>query len=204
MDISPTKSNLLNVKASLELAKKGYELLDQKRNVLIREMMTLIDKAKEMEQNINFIFKEAYEALQVANMTEGINTVENIAMSMAEAKDFTILLRSVMGVEVPTVKYDKKALEPSYSFFSTNNAFDIAVRKFQEVKYLVYEFAAIENTVYRLATEIKKTQKRANALHNIRIPEFTQTVKTIRSILDEQEREEFFRLKMVKRKKAGR
>lgn len=201
IDVTPTKSNLLDTKASLELAKKGYELLDQKRNVLIREVMSLIDKAKELEEKINVLFPEAYKALQVANMTEGIDTVENIALSINEEKDFNILLRSVMGVEVQTVKYDKNDLKASYSFYSTNNAFDMAVKKFQEVKYLIFEYAAVENSVHKLALEIKKTQKRTNALQNIQIPKFVEMVKTIQGALDEREREEFFRLKMLKKKK---
>lgn len=107
-----------------------------------------------------------------------------------------------MGVEVPSVKFKRAGMEPAYSFYRTNNAFDIAVEKFQEVKYLVYELAEVENSVYRLAMEVKKTQKRTNALQNIQIPKFTYIVKTIEDALDEREREDFFRLKMVKRRTA--
>ncbi|KPU43789.1 V-type ATP synthase subunit D [Oxobacter pfennigii] len=199
---TPTKSNLLSAKESLEFSKKGYELLDRKRNVLIREMMQLIDDAKEIQEKINSIFPEAYEALKVANMTEGIDTVEDIALAIEEAKDFEVLLKSVMGVEVPSVKYEKRDQKPSYSFYRTNNAFDRAVKSFQDVKYLVYELAEIENSVYRLAMEVKKTQKRTNALQNIQIPKFTSLTKHIQDALDEREREDFFRLKMVKRRTA--
>ena len=201
MSVSPTKSNLLSARESLEFSKKGYELLDKKRNVLIREMMVLIDKAREIQEKINSVFPEAYRALRVANMTEGIDTVEDIASTIEEEKEFEILLKSVMGVEVPKVKYEEKKIEPSYSFYRTNNAFDISVIRFQKVKHLVYELAEVENSVYRLAMEIKKTQKRANALQNIQIPKFTETVKYIRDALEEMEREDFFRLKIVKRRK---
>lgn len=202
LNVAPTKSNLLSARASLELSKKGYELLDKKRNVLIREMMSLIGKSKDIQDRINSTFPEAYEALRAANMTEGIDTVEDIAMSVKEVRDFEVLIRSVMGVEVPSIKYEIKKLEPTYSFYRTNNAFDIAVMKFQKVKYLIYELSEVENSVYRLAMEVKKTQKRTNALQNIQIPKYTEIVRLIRSALEEREREDFFRLKMVKRRTA--
>lgn len=199
---APTKSNLLNAKTSLEFSKKGYDLLDRKRNVLIREMMSLIDRSRDIQQRINSVFKEAYEALRTANLTEGISIVDSIASAIGEAHDFQVLLRSVMGVEVPTVKYEIKEFEPTYSFYRTNNAFDIAVIKFQQVKYLVYELSEVENSVYRLAMEVKRTQRRTNALKNIQIPKYSRLVKNIEEALDEREREDFFRLKVVKRRSA--
>jgi len=204
IDVAPTKSNLISARVSLDFSKKGYELLDKKRNVLIREMMSLIGKAREIQEKVNVIFSQAYEALKVANMTEGIDTVESIALSIEEVRDFEVLLRSVMGVEVPSIKYQRKDIEPAYSFYRTNNAFDEAVKRFQEVKYLIYELTEVENSVYRLAIEIKRTQKRTNALENIQIPKYTRMVRLIEDAIDEREREDFFRLKMVKRKTARR
>jgi H(+)-transporting ATP synthase, vacuolar type, subunit D len=201
-NIAPTKSNLMSAQASLEFSQKGFELLDKKRNVLIREMMGMIGRARDIQEKINTVFSEAYEALKVANMTEGISTVETIAGSIDEMEDYEVLLRSVMGVEIPSIKYKRKELQPSYSFYRTNNSFDIAVTKFQEVKYLIYELAEVESSVYRLAMEVKKTQKRTNALQNIQIPKFKEIVKYIQDVLDEKEREDFFRLKTVKKKNA--
>jgi V/A-type H+-transporting ATPase subunit D len=202
LSVAPTKSNLISARTSLDFSRKGYDLLDRKRNVLVMEMMSLIGRAKDIQDRINSTFKDAYEALQVANITEGISTVESIAEAIGEVNDFEVLLRSVMGVEVPSIKYEKKELQPTYSFYRTNNAFDVAVKKFQEVKYLVYELAEMENSVYRLAVEVKRTQRRTNALENIQIPKYADLVKHIQEALDEREREDFFRLKMVKRRTA--
>lgn len=202
LGIAPTKSNLISARTSLEFSRKGYDLLDKKRNVLIREMMSLIGGAKEIQEKINDTFSMAYEALRVANLTEGISTVESIASAIGEMEDFQVLLRSVMGVEVPSVKYERRELEPTYSFYRTNNAFDIAVKEFQQVKYLIYELSEVENSVYRLAMEVKRTARRTNALQNIQIPKYTDLVRHIEDSLDEREREDFFRLKMVKRRTA--
>lgn len=200
-NIAPTKSNLISAQNSLQFSLKGYELLDQKRNVLIREMMSYMDEAETLQGKINVIFVEAYDSLRKANATMGISSVEDIAMSIPEADDFSVLFKSVMGVEVPHITYEKKDIEPKYGFYRSNSAMDMAYQKFNEVKYLIYELAQVENAVYKLAMEVKKTQKRANALQNIQIPKYRGVVKAITDTLEEKEREDFFRLKVVKKKK---
>ena len=200
-NIAPTKSNLMSAESSLEFSKKGYELLDKKRNVLIREMMSYVNQVENLQNRVNETFNSAYDALRKANITVGISTVEDIAMAIPESKEYEVLFRSVMGVEVPRVIFEHKEIEPQYSFYRSNSAMDLAYEKFNEVMYLIYELAEIENAVYRLAMEIKKTQKRANALENIQIPKFVQIVKSIREVLEEKDREDFFRLKVVKKKK---
>lgn len=198
LNIAPTKANLIRAKNLLEFSKNGFELLDKKRNVLIREMMGLINKVKDIQERITITFEEAYKALQVANVSMGLHEIEEIALSIPIIEEHEILLKSVMGVEIPILKYEKKDLENYYGFFRTNTAVDIAVMKFREVKYLIYELAEVENSVYKLATEIKKTQKRANGLDKIQIPKHKEQVKFMEEILEEKEREDFFRLKRVK------
>ncbi|WP_432662574.1 V-type ATP synthase subunit D [Wukongibacter baidiensis] len=200
LNTTPTKANLIKAKNLLTFSQKGYELLDKKRSVLIREMMGLIDRVKDVQGRITTTFEDAYRALQVVNVTMGLNNVEEVAMSIPKVEEYDILLKSIMGVEIPTVKYEKKDLQPYYGFFRTNPALDIAVTKFKEVKYLIYELAEIENSIYKLAMEIKKTQKRANGLEKIQIPKYRKQVKFISEALEEKEREDFFRLKKVKSK----
>lgn len=197
----PTKGNLMNTKKSLSLAKNGYELLDRKRNILIREMMTLIDHANSIQQKIDDAYEEAYIALQTANVTNGF--CEDISNSIPYEDGLKLDSRSVMGVEIPILTIDEKKEHDylHYGLQHTNSAIDKAYQKFSEVKYLTVELAEIENSVYRLADSIKKTQKRANALKNIMIPRFEETVKFITDALDEKDREEFSRLKVIKKKK---
>ncbi|MEG0579641.1 MAG: V-type ATP synthase subunit D, partial [Niameybacter sp.] len=161
--VAPTKSNLIKAKASLELSQKGFELLDKKRNVLIREMMLLVDKAKDVQNKIYDTLDEAYAALQTVNITMGIAQVEDIARSIPKDENFEILLKSVMGVDIPTVKYEETPVYPSYGFHDTNPALDRAAQQFRVVKYLMYDVAEIENSIFKLAKEIEKTQKRTNA-----------------------------------------
>lgn len=196
----PTKGNLMNTKKSLSLAKMGYELLDKKRNILIREMMMLIDHANEIQGKIDMAYEEAYSALQTANVTLGYCT--DISHTIPVENSLELDYRSVMGVEIPIVKIDETDRSKMYfGLNTTNTALDNAYQKFTEVKILTTELAEIENSVYRLADSIKKTQKRANALKNIMIPRFEETVKFITDALDEKDREEFSRMKVIKAKK---
>lgn len=198
--ITPTKANLIKAKNSLSFAKKGYELLDKKRTVLIREMMNLIDSATDLQAKVDEAFQEAYENLKIANILMGPETVIEIAESIEKEKDFDIIYKSVMGVEVPIIKREESSLKTEYGFYRTSPAFDKTVLSFMKVRDLIYELAEIENSVYKLAMEIKKTQKRANALEKIQIPRYESTIKYIDSVLQEKEREDFFRLKRVKGK----
>jgi len=196
--ITPTKANLIKSKNSLAFAKKGYELLDRKRTLLIREMMSLIDKASDLQKEIETEFTKAYNALKFANVTMGTENVEEIARSIEREKDFTILTKSVMGVEIPIIKDEEVTPIAEYGFFRTNPAFDKAVLTFNKIRKLIYELAEIENSVYKLAMEIKKTQKRTNALEKIQIPKYSSIIKYIEEVLEEKEREDFFRLKRIK------
>lgn len=197
---APTKANLLKAKNLLGFSMKGFDLLDKKRNVLIREMMGLISRAETIQKEIKAVYEEAYESLRFASITLGVNAVEEIAISIPRTESYQLLLTSVMGVEIPEIRYKKEKFEVSYGFFRTNAALDTAVRKFRRVRYLTYELAEVETKVYKLAMEIRKTQKRANALEKIQIPKYRGLVKKIEETLEEKEREDFFRLKRVKSK----
>mgnify|MGYP004559431783 CR=1 FL=1 len=197
MPVSPTKGNLLNIKKSLNLAKLGYSLLDRKRNILIREMMMLIDDAKAIRGEIESTYKDAYLALQNANITLGV--CENAAKAVPIETGVRVTYRSVMGVEIPHVSLHPQPIKVYYGFQATNAALDNAFVLFQRVKKLTATLAEIENSVYRLANAIKKTQKRANALKNIIIPRFEADSKFITDALEEKEREDFSRLKIIKK-----
>jgi V/A-type H+-transporting ATPase subunit D len=199
-NIAFTKTNLIAAKSTLELSLKGFDLLDKKRNVLIMSMMGFIDKAEEVQNKVAVVFAEAYEALQTANITMGIANVVQIAQSVPESENFDILTKSIMGVEIPEVVHGEEEFQNYYSFYHTNTALDVACKKFHEVKLLLYELSEIEDSVYKLAMEVKRTQKRANALQNIQIPKYQGIVKAITEVLEEKEREDFFRLKVVKKK----
>ena len=197
--IFPTKGNLMAAKRSLSQAQLGYELMDRKRNILIREMVTLSDKAKEIRDSIDKVFSDAYQSLQMAKIMLGV--VTPLTKQIPEETGVHVTYRSVMGVELPTVTIDEIPQIMVYSPELTNSQFDRAYICFNEAKKMAATLAEIENSIYRLSVAIKKTQKRANALKNILIPRYTEQVKFITNALEEKEREEFSRQKIIKANK---
>ncbi len=200
LTVFPTKGNLIMLKKSLSLANTGFELIDKKRNILIREMMSKIDEVKELQGEINSAFEQAYQALQAANVENG--TIEHIAKAVPWDDCLTILPKSVMEVEVPTIRYQPADPMPYYGFVTGTESLDRAFAAFRKVKELCARQAAIENSVMRLARAISKAQKRANALKNIVIPDYKDKIRFITEYLEEKEREEFIRMKVLKSQKA--
>ena len=200
--IFPTKGNLIKSKRQLKQAQLGYELMDRKRNILVREMVSLADEAKELRSTIDVTYAEAYKALEYANITLGV--VSDLVRAIPVENSLQLTMRSVMGVELPKLSADiRSADRPVYAFSSTNSAFDNAYVCFNKAKEITVRLAEVENSIFRLANAIKKTQKRANALKNIMIPRFQEQVHFITNALEEKEREEFSRQKVIKRRKTG-
>lgn len=200
MDTStfPTKGNLIAAKNSLQLATNGYELMDRKRNILLRELISLIKSAKTIQSEIDETFKSAYKALEKANIQMGIHNVDDISRTVAEENTIKIKTRSIMGTEIPLVSYSTAHTVPAYSFYNTRETLDLARIEFLKVKDLTIKLSMIETSAYRLADSIQKTQKRANALNNITIPRLKALIKNINDSLEEKDREEFTRLKVIK------
>ena len=201
---APTKGNLNAAKRSRALADNGYELMDRKRNILIREIMGLIDEAEDLQARIDRTFSEAYASMRLAEISMG-GSAQSGANAVPIDDSFSIRFRSVMGVELPVVSAEPEVSStpqissgPPYGLAFTSSDLDDAYFKFAEVKELIRELAETENCIYRLAYAIKKAQKRANALQNIVIPGLDSEIARISDALEEKEREEFVRLKVVK------
>ncbi|KLO23793.1 V-type ATP synthase subunit D [Marinitoga sp. 1197] len=195
----PTKGNLINLKQQIILAKQGHDLLEKKRNIIMKELVDLIDQAKSVQDRILKIFNRAYESLQLANLDLGIENVEEYANGVLEYDNLKIRFRSIMGVEVPEIYKEEQKIDIPYEIYRTDAALDQAYIYFKTVLELIIEASMIENKVYKLAHEVKKTKKRVSALENIVIPQLQSSIKFIQDTLEEFEREEFFKLKKLKR-----
>lgn len=196
--VSPTKSNLQSTKKSQSLAVLGHDLIDRKRNILMREIMNMIDRAKEIQADINAVYAEAYLALQKANITLGI--VDEASQAIPIDNGIRLDSRSIMGVELSTVSLAERPPAVYYGLESTNSKLDEAYIKFEEVKRLTTRLAEVENNIFRLANAIKKSKMRTNALENVNIPRLKNTIRLITNVLEEKEREDFTRLKVIKQR----
>lgn len=199
LKVAPTRSNLLKTRGSLEQAVEGYDLLEQKREVLLMELMQIVHDLRELERQVNEKSAAAFAALESALLSMGEEAIRWAALSVAKEKSVSLMYRSVMGVPMVTLQMEKSAAaELQASLEGTGPALDEARRRFDELAAIIPRWSEVEISVWRLASEIRKTQRRVNALENIFIPEYDWTVKTIEGILEESDREEFIRKKKVK------
>jgi V/A-type H+-transporting ATPase subunit D len=193
---------LLKLKQREKLAVKGYSLLKEKRNALIMEFFNILERVKGSRENVAEKLQEAYQDLTAAQIIMGDLAVKKAAMSVTESVDVDIDSRSVMGVVVPLIESEtaqRTIVERGYGFMDTSVKLDEAAKKFEESIQLIIELGEIEKTIMLLAGEIESTKRRVNALEHIIIPRLENTVKYIEMRLEEMERENFVRLKMIKK-----
>ena len=200
--INPTRMELLKLKDREKLAVKGHSLLKEKRNALIMEFFNILERVKGSREGVEATLQEAYKDLSDAQMVMGDLAVTKSAMSVKESVSVEIESRSVMGVVVPLIESEigqKNMVQRGYGFLETSVKLDEAASKFEESIKLIIELAEIEKTIMLLAIEIESTKRRVNALEHIIIPKLENTVKYIEMRLEEMERENFVRLKMIKK-----
>ncbi len=200
--INPTRMELLKLKDREKLAVKGHSLLKEKRNALIMEFFNILERVKGSREGVEATLQEAYKDLSDAQMVMGDLSVTKSAMSVKESVNVEIESRSVMGVVVPLIESEigqKNMVQRGYGFLETSVKLDEAASKFEESIKLIIELAEIEKTIMLLAIEIESTKRRVNALEHIIIPKLENTVKYIEMRLEEMERENFVRLKMIKK-----
>ncbi len=202
MNVAPTRTNLIRIKKELRFAREGYEILDRKREVLTTELVRVAKEADVLQKEVWKLLETAYRALERAQLTLGSDNVEWAALAANKTVDVRLRLRGIMGVTIPSIEATGEPQELLYSSSGTNAALDEASATFREVLIRIPQLSMLVTTVWRLAGELRKTQRRVNALQHIFIPQYEGTVAFIVSSLEEREREETFRLKWLKSKMA--
>jgi len=198
LSYAPTKTNLLRLKDDLKFARQGYELLDQKRNILIIELLAIVDQAVDFQNRVEKALAKAYEALEEAVLDMGRLRVQYLTGAVNIQTDITVRSRKVMGVILPVIETEFKENAPYYSPLETVFWIDSSLSFFKEVLKLLGKLSELKISVLRLANEVKKTIRKVNALEKIAIPDLKNVVSYIQSRLEENERDMFVLMKMVK------
>ncbi|MBJ2356871.1 MAG: V-type ATP synthase subunit D [Sphaerochaeta sp.] len=196
--LAPTRSNLLKLSEDLKFAQLGYELLDQKRSILIVELLTLVDQAVDYEGRVVHALGEAQKSLSDAIMQMGRLRVGNLAGAVNIDYSIELGSRRVMGVTVPKVDTSFSDHSPYFSSEDTSILSELSIDRYRTTLQLMGRLAELKVSIMRLAKEVKKTIKKVNALEKIVIPENKETIAWMRSRIEEQERENFILLKVVK------
>ena len=193
-----TRMELLRLKNRMRLAERGHNLLKEKRDSLIMEFFNAIAEIKEARQSVESALAEAFSSLTQAKMIMGPARVIEFAYASKFEVDLNISTRSMMGVRVPVLSIEQHSSELPYSLSDSSTKFDVMGEKFKEALKAIVRLAEIESTVKRLALEIERTKRRVSALETVVIPRLDATVRFVKLALEEREREDFVRLKMVR------
>ena len=198
LNYAPTKTSLLKLRNDLKFAQQGYELLDQKRNILIIELLALVDQAADFQARVENMLTKAYKAMEETVFDMGKLKVQYLTGAVNITTDITIRTRRVMGVSLPVIETQFKEHSPYYSPMGTSFWVDSSLYFFKEVLKLLGKLSELKISVLRLANEVKKTIRKVNALEKIAIPDLKETVHYIESRLEENERDMVILMKMVK------
>ena len=204
LNVAPTKSNLLAIKEQLAVSTSGYELLEEKREILVRELMHLVEQVKVLEKEIDRVIADAYPSFKKMLMMDGMDQVERISHSVHY--DFEMQEKTVIigGMEFSSIDVELPKKELFYSFIGTYANTDATITKFFDLLTLLTQMASIRTIVWRLAEEVKRTQRRVNALEKMIIPQATETKAYIESVVEERERENVFVLKALKKRNQNK
>jgi len=204
LNVPLTKTSYFRIKRDLAFAEEGFDLLDQKREILIMELMRLVHRAKSIQEVVEEKLNHAYRALEQATLESGAFELGREAVHAQYDHEVDVSQHRLMGIVMPTIEAKHEEMGVRYSMASSSPRTDEATRLFLDVLDSIRELAEVETKVWRLAREVKKTQRRVNALEKIFIPDYKETQHYILSTLEEKEREAFFVMKMLKARLTAR
>lgn len=198
LNIAPTKSNLLALRKQLAFAEEGYDLLEQKRQILIFELMSRLARARDAENRVSEAFQRACAALREAVLDVGSEALDRAAIAIGMDQQVDLGDQHLMGIRLPRIGVKIEPPGVRFGVVGTSANTDVTMQRFVELLPLLAELAELENAVLRLAAELRKTQRRCNSLSKIFIPNYRETIGYIVASLEERERESFVILKMIR------
>ncbi|MBN2458221.1 V-type ATP synthase subunit D [Candidatus Woesearchaeota archaeon] len=207
MNVKPTRSELLNLKKKIALARNGYNLLKKKRDGLILEFFEILKKAKSLRTEMVDEFSKAQNNLNIARSTESELYLKALALANKEQPSIELEAKNVMGIKVPKIRAQEGIIkhfhERGYGIITGSAMIDDAAHGFEGVVDKAIRVAEIEISMKNILSEIEKTKRRVNALEFALIPEMEKTKDFIILRLEEMERENIFRMKRIKKKEKS-
>jgi len=203
-DVKPTRKELMRIEDRIELSERGHDTLEQKRDGLIMEFMDILDEAQDVRSDLDEKYEEAQNAINMARALDGDVAVRGAAAALKEHPELTTESRSVMGVYIPQIdstKVSKDLDERGYGVLGTSARIDEAASAYEELLDQIILAAEVETAMKKMLDEIETTKRRVNALEFKLLPDLRENQEYIEQKLEEQEREEIFRMKKIKDKK---
>jgi V/A-type H+-transporting ATPase subunit D len=203
-DVKPTRKNLMAIEDRIELSERGHDTLEKKRDGLIMEFQDILDQAQDVRSNLAEDYETAQRRINMARAMEGDVAVRGAAAALKEHPELTTESKNIMGVVVPQIESSKvkKTLdERGYGILGTSSRIDEAAEAYEELLESIILAAEVETAMKKMLDEIERTKRRVNALEFKVLPDLKTNQEYIEQKLEEQEREEIFRMKKIKAKK---
>ncbi|MCK5266905.1 MAG: V-type ATP synthase subunit D [Spirochaetes bacterium] len=202
--LPPTKSTLLRVKKTLKFASEGYDLLERKREFLVMELVHHVNRVKILEKEFLIKTRKLKKLYTSALLSGGLIGLMEKGKRVEYDYEIEVKNHYVMGLALPVVDYLQGENNVPFAGFNAGPALDKLASAFRDLLKTLAELAGVKTSVWHLAREVKKTQRRVNALDKIVIPDNRKLEKYIQNTLEESEREGFFVKKMIRKKKRRR
>jgi V/A-type H+/Na+-transporting ATPase subunit D len=205
-NVSPTRMNLLGRKAQVSLAKQGVDLLKKKRDALVTDFFVVVKNSLAARESLNQTSQQAVDLLNLAAAIEGRQPLESSALPGRRDIRLNVSEKNVWGIKIPEVSADSVVRDQFARGYSPTAATSRAIKTtdaFEHLIDLLVVVAGSETRLKRLGSEIKKTTRRVNALEQVVIPRIFREMSYIKGVLEQREREDIFRLKMIKKKGEG-
>lgn len=197
IQINATRMEYLKLRRRLVTAVKGHKLLKDKNEGLMREFIVLLKSYKSLRQKVDVILLKQMNLFVLAQITSPSDCVYT-ALEQSKGKlEMTISEKSILGVKVPVFGISVTESN-TYSFLDTPVELDNAILQLREFFQDIARVAEMEQSIRILAREIEKIRRRVNALEHILIPQLRDSIKFIKSKLDEMERSNIGRLMKIK------
>ena len=204
LNLPPTKSTMLTVKRDLAFATEGYDLLEQKRQILVLELMARVSKARAVQKEVDEVMAEAHAAVRSALAAAGAAAMRQESLGIIGTHETGVSEQRVMGLNLPQVLVTIKPAVPEFAPGTGAAQSDDVMKQFRRALEVIGRLAEIENAVVRLSRELKKTQRRVNALEKVFLPDYRETLKYVTDVLEERERDGFVIMKMTKDRMEAR
>jgi len=197
----PTKLELIRIRRSLHVAQNVHRILEDKRDILVRRLNELIEEAEEARRKLMEPLMRAYDTLHESMLSMGPLRLQSVAANVPESVSVRAKSRTIIGISIPIVEVEDSGRPGlTYGFADTTVSLDEAAGMFRELVGTVCKAAELENAIFRLAEELKRTQRLLNALEHVVIPKYKEAIKFISMTLEERERDDFVKLKHIKRR----
>lgn len=202
LKVTPTRMNLNALKDRLATSKRGYKLLKDKQDELMRQFLELIRKNKKLREEVEKELEDSFSDFLIASAFMSPEFMEEAVSFPTQRLGVDISIKNVMSVRIPKMEFKLEENENAsmfpYGYAETSAGLDKAIKGLKEVMERLLELAELEKTTQLMADEIESTRRRVNALEYRTIPDLEETIKYIRAKLEENERATISRLMKVK------